>query len=73
MILTRLKKGKNAFAVNLTLGKLMAIQRALETCQKHNVLSPIEEETLNEMKVWNLNAIDSFGDTHVYNKSVYGV
>lgn len=61
MKLARLEKGSNNFAlVGLTLGKLQAIQHALEIC----VLGPVGEDVLLGLKAMDLEKIECFGDSH---------
>jgi hypothetical protein len=66
MKLIRLKKEKNDFAIaNLTLGRVMAIRNALQSCKNAEMLGPVGEDVLNDMVSWDIDNIIDFGDSHI--------
>jgi hypothetical protein len=64
MKLIRTEKGKNDFMITgLTLGKIMAFQNALEMVQP----GPVGDEALAELKYWELDKIECFGEDRTEN------
>ena len=66
MKLIRAKKGENNFAITgLTLGKVMAIQNALQSCKDTQCITPVGMDVLNFLVNEKLDDVVDFGDSHL--------